>query len=234
MDTFDSCHIWQAYLPDLEKWQDRYFCVLAPAEKERASRFKTPDLQKQFIIWHGVLKTILGSYLNIAPTDVRFVYSPHGKPSLDLQRPSKKLYFNMSHSNQYALFAFSETVVGIDIEYIDSYAPPDDLAAQNFSTKEIETFNSLPDNAKTEAFFNCWTRKEAFVKALGEGLSYPLKDFDVTLKPGESAKLLEIRRPGADASEWSLHDIEVGMGYKAVLAVHGRPTQILYRSVAGI
>jgi 4'-phosphopantetheinyl transferase len=171
----------------------------------------------------------LGKYLSVNPKKIEFSYNPYGKPSLKPSNMQKGIGFNVSHAEDYILFAVSQNEgVGIDIEYLDPQFSTQEIAEQFFSSSEAAVFQSLPENFKTEAFFNCWTRKEAFIKAIGEGLSCPLKDFDVSLRPGDPAKLLEIRRPGASASEWGLFDIEVGKDYKAALAVKGSVNQLKY------
>jgi 4'-phosphopantetheinyl transferase len=170
----------------------------------------------------GLLRKILGIYLNTKPDRLRFSYGKHGKPSIISGSGKEKLKFNLAHSDGLALYAFTcGRHIGIDIERIRVDFDHEQLAAQFFSPQENAMLRCLPAHMKTEAFFSCWTLKEAYIKAKGDGLSLPLNQFDVSLVPGEPATLLNYRGDPQEASRWSLKQLRAGPGYTAALAVEG-------------
>ncbi|HYO92152.1 MAG TPA: 4'-phosphopantetheinyl transferase superfamily protein [Pyrinomonadaceae bacterium] len=164
----------------------------------------------------------MGAYLNIVPEQLRFRYGSFGKPALISDSGGKELRFNVAHSGGRALYAFSSRrELGIDIEQVREDFDYLEIAEHFFSRREISTLRALPAAAQARGFFNCWTRKEAYIKAHGAGLSIPLNSFDVSLVPGEPARLLSVRDDPQAASRWSLQEIEVEAGYVAALAVEG-------------
>jgi 4'-phosphopantetheinyl transferase len=163
---------------------------------------------------------LLGKYLNLSSAELRFQYSPYGKPSLDNVSPGERLRFNLSHSHERALVAFTRAgKMGVDLEFMRADFDFHEVAERWFSAREVEMFSALPASLRTEAFFNCWTRKEAYVKARGEGLSHPLKSFSVSLAPDEAARFLSIEGDAMHYSRWSLQNLQVAEGYAAALAV---------------
>jgi 4'-phosphopantetheinyl transferase len=165
---------------------------------------------------------VLGQYLAGNPADLRFSYNDYGKPLLTGDHGLK---FNLSHSHEVALVAVTrDAAVGVDVEHVRSDFASEEIARRFFSRLEVETFSSLPKEEKVAAFFRCWTRKEAYIKAIGKGLSQPLDGFDVTLAPADPAALL--RADEDDRLSWSMSVIAVGHGYAAALAVEGVPSQI--------
>jgi len=194
--------------------------ILAEDERERAARFRDPMHGARFAVGRGVLRTLLGHYLNRRPEDIRFSYSDYGKPFID--DTAETLRFNLSHSQELVLYAFThQRQIGIDIEYIRSVSSRNQIAEQFFSHNENQALSALPVAQQTIGFFNCWTRKEAYIKAHGEGLSLPLHQFDVTLAPGEPAALIETRVALDHADRWALEAIRPGTDYFAALAVEG-------------
>jgi 4'-phosphopantetheinyl transferase len=164
------------------------------------------------------LRLLLGHYSATDPPSLRFVYNPYGKPTL-ADVPS--LHFNLSHAGDLILYAFAyNRRVGIDVELVRNDIEIVSLARHIFSQKEQRIFFALPPDQQIEAFFNGWTRKEAYVKARGLGFALPLDGFDVSLHPGEAA-LLQTRDDPDEAARWSLRALEAGAGYKAALAVEG-------------
>ncbi|HKP10473.1 MAG TPA: 4'-phosphopantetheinyl transferase superfamily protein, partial [Blastocatellia bacterium] len=150
-----------------------------------------------------------------------FGYSEHGKPSLAGSH-SGDLRFNVSHSHELALFAFTwGRELGVDIEWIRPEVAGEQIAEQFFSRDEVATLRALPPGRQAEAFFNCWTRKEAYIKARGEGLSLPLHLFDVSLAPGEPAALLRAAMSD-ETTRWTMTALAPGAGYKAALVAEGR------------
>jgi len=213
----DGIHIWQASLNQpTERWQ-AMVDLLSQDETKRAAAFIFERDRRKFIVARAVLRQLLGHYLNINPLEVNFTYADKGKPSL---ANAPTLQFNVSHSHELALYAFGvNQPLGIDLEYKREITDMQGIARGNFSAQENAIFNALPDHLKTEAFFNCWTRKEAYIKALGEGLSHPLDTFDVTLAPNETARLIEVRNYPNEAAQWTLHAFTPQPNYVAALAV---------------
>ncbi|TMB89361.1 MAG: 4'-phosphopantetheinyl transferase superfamily protein, partial [Chloroflexi bacterium] len=175
----------------------------------------------------GILRAILGRYLSRDPRTLHFCYSQYGKPSLVSEGCSDPLFFNVSHSHGMALYAISRNFnIGVDIEYMRMDIECEQIAVRFFSPYEVRMLLAVPKGVQHEAFFNCWTRKEAYIKGRGLGLSLDLNQFDVSLIPGEPAAILNIREEGQDVSRWSLHALSPGPGYKAALAIEGQPSRI--------
>ena len=218
----DEVHVWRAFL-DLEPHHVQGLQrTLLPGELERAGRFRFVRDRRRFIVARGVLRAILSRYLNIEPCQVRFSYNPYGKPALARGLGDDRLRFNLAHSHALALCAVTRNrEVGIDLERIRADLVSRQTAEQFFSPREIAVLRSLPKAAQTAAFFHCWTRKEAYIKARGEGLSFPLDRFDVSLAPGEPAALVNTPGDPSEAARWSLKDLSPGPGYVAALAVEG-------------
>jgi 4'-phosphopantetheinyl transferase len=216
-------HVWQATLDQTPPRIDNYLRTLSEDERKRADRFHFQRDREHFIVARGALRHILGLYLSRAPDSLSFQYSSHGKPALVLESGSDAISFNLSHSNGTALYAMTRArEVGVDIESIRGGQQAEQIAERFFSTREISTLHALPPVLQRQAFFLCWTRKEAYIKAKGEGLSLPLDQFDVSLTPGEPAELLDTRPDPLEARRWSLRDlVPEPPGYAAALAVEG-------------
>lgn len=192
--------------------------TLAGDERERADRFRFDAHRRAYVVGRGTLRTILARYLGADPARLSLGAGAHGKPFL----AGARLRFNLSHSGDVALYAVATGVeVGIDVELITSGVNHDALAARFFSARERDDLLALPAAARPEAFFACWARKEAVVKAFGNGLSMRLCDFDVSLTTGDTARLIEVRGRPEEAGRWSLRPLDVGPGYAAALAVEG-------------
>jgi 4'-phosphopantetheinyl transferase len=218
-------HVWRAPLDQPQSLTD-FFATLAPDEKQWAARFHFQKDREHFIAARGMLRAILSRYLNIKPDDLAFGYSAYGKPFL-VNEQGGDVRFNVSHSHSLALFAFArEHDLGIDVEQIRTEVAEEQIAERFFSACEVAALHALPANQQAEAFFNCWTRKEAYIKARGEGLSLPLDQFDVTLAPGEPAALLRTRIAANEASRWSMIELAPAAGYKAALVVEARDWQL--------
>jgi 4'-phosphopantetheinyl transferase len=223
----DEVHVWLASLQSpssviLDLWR-----TLAPDEKQRALKFHFQRECDRFIVSRGLLRAILSCYLAQAPEQIRFSYNEFGKPALRNGLPDGSLEFNLSHADNRAVFAISrQRRVGIDIERMRSDIANETVAKHFFSTREQEDLSTLTPEEWQKGFFTCWTRKEAFVKAQGEGLSIPLSEFDVSLLPDETAALLKVRSGGAKATDWSLHELPIGSDYTAALAVEGHNWQL--------
>lgn len=222
-----SVHLWRV---PLQGWPladlDALFVTLAADEQLRAGRFHFRRDRDSFVVARGVLRSLLARYLDALPADIRFAYSPYGKPALDW--PGSELRFNLSHSHQLALVAVAQgRDLGVDLEHRVPERATMAVARQCFGDDELAALASLPAEQWAEGFYNGWTRKEALIKARGEGLSLPLTQIAVSLLPGEPARLLRSTDP-ADLRRWSLHALDPGPGYAAALAVEGQPPSLSY------
>ena len=214
-------HVWRL---ELEQPVARYVELLDAEELSRANRFHFEKDRKHFTVARGSLRVLLGRYLDRDPKQVQFTYGPYGKPALPGFGP---LRFNMSHSHGIALYALTEgRDIGVDVEYVRADFTSDDIARRFFSPFEVESLCGLPAEDRVASFFRCWTRKEAYIKATGRGLSQPLDGFDVTLGPGETAAL--VRTDDGSHERWSMANIDVGPGYAGALVVEGPVTTIRY------
>jgi 4'-phosphopantetheinyl transferase len=209
-------HVWQARIDAPPAHAAGLEYILSPDEKERAGRFVFEHLKSAFIVARGTLRVLLGNYLGIAPRDVLFRYGTNGKPAL--AEPGL-IDFNASHSDALAVFAFTRGCeIGIDVEKVRPIEDMRNIADHFFCAEEAEELMSLEPGLRERAFFNCWTRKEAYIKAIGKGLSEPLDSFRVSLEPGRPARLIHIRGNALAAEEWTFHDLPVASGYVAALA----------------
>jgi 4'-phosphopantetheinyl transferase len=228
----DEVHVWRASLDLSTSRVLRLRQALTADELGRVARFHFQRSRDRFIVARGSLRTILGRYLGLEPGQVRFSYSPFGRPAPIAPSgcPGQRaLDFNLSHSGDLALFALARgRKVGVDVERISADVDWEPMAERFFSPRESAALRALPPGVRREAFFTCWTRKEAVVKARGEGLSLPLDRFDVSVVPGEPAALLATRDDPGEASRWTLRDLSPGPGYVAALAVEGRDLRLRY------
>ncbi|HZQ70139.1 MAG TPA: 4'-phosphopantetheinyl transferase superfamily protein [Terriglobales bacterium] len=197
--------------------------LLSEDEIARADKFRFEQGRNEFTITRGLLRTLLGHYLDVAPQQLRFSYTAHGKPQLEgASKPRAE--FNVSHSDGIAVIAFADRRrLGVDVEKVRLDFEHQHIAERFFSENEREQLQKIPRQDIPFAFFRCWTRKEAFIKALGEGLSHPLHQFDVELRADEPARLLSTRPDPAEAARWTLFDIPVPAGYTAALATEDSP-----------
>lgn len=220
-------HLWQIHqiAPDDEILRGR--SVLSPEELERADRFHFDKHRRRFIVAHAAMRTILSSYLNVSPSDVAFTYGPKGKPALSADLEPSGIRFNLSHSGDYALLGVTRNhILGVDIEFINHESGTEEIATSFFSPAEIETLQAVPDAQKAPVFFSCWTRKEAYIKAVGDGLSIPLDSFDVAFAPGARPALLRVQVP--EHQFWKMYDLPAPEGYKAALVVEGDGHRLKY------
>jgi 4'-phosphopantetheinyl transferase len=219
----DEVHVWRATLDQTPAQIQSFRHNLAADEQARAERFHFERDCGHFIVARGVLRAILGGYLKRAPECLSFCYSSHGKPALAGESDGAAIRFSVSHSHGVALYAVTRgREVGIDLERIRSDLAIAEIAGRFFSRQEVAMLQTLPTEAQREAFFHCWTRKEAYLKARGEGLSLPLDQFDVSLAPGEPAAILGAQPDPSEASRWSLQELTPAPGYVAALAVKGQ------------
>lgn len=219
----DMVHVWRADTGMPASRLAALCQLLAPDERARAARFLHEEDRRRYTVARGVLRRLLARYLGVAPTAVEFRYGAHGKPALAETAEGRDLRFNLSHSHGLALHAFAiGREVGVDVERMRPNTDVMAVARRFFSPAEVDALTKLPAGQRREAFFNCWTRKEAFIKAHGEGIALGLGRFGVTLRPGEPAALLRFDGDPAEAARWSMYALDAGEGYKAALAVGGK------------
>lgn len=211
-------HLWKKSFDVSPEEMERCYDPLSPEERTRAQRFLVEPPRRAFILTRGTLRLLLGKYLGRAPRDLSFRSTKFGKLFLN---EGNKLRFNVSHTDGVALLAFvSGPEVGVDVEKIRAVKDLKDLANRFFSVSEREKLNGLElEDELHAAFFRCWTRKEAYIKGKGEGLSIPLHQFDVSIEPGETQALIATRPEASDADRWLVSDICFDRSYAAAVAI---------------
>lgn len=219
-------HVWVASLNRPQALRDRLWQHLAADEQERAKRFYFDRDRNHYVVARGLLRQLLGHYLQRPAEQIEFAYGEHGKPALAAQLGSN-VRFNLSHAQGIALLAFARNrEVGVDIEQVRPLDDGEQIAERFFSKNEVAEFTAVPAAQKPQAFFNCWTRKEAFIKVIGEGLSCPLDSFDVTLKPGDPAALLQVQGSQKAAARWKLLNLEPATGYAGAVIAEGQDWEL--------
>jgi 4'-phosphopantetheinyl transferase len=214
----DDVHLWRAALDCDAPVLSRLETTLSPDETARANRFIFPTDRGHFVAARGILRELLGAYLMLPPAELKFRYGNYGKPALDANATESDLQFNLSHSGGVAIYAFSlGRRLGVDVERIRPQLAGEDIARRYFAAREVAELQALPAHRRAEGFFLCWTRKEAYVKAHGAGLSLPLDSFTVTLTPGRAAEL-----EAEDSNQWSMCSVESVPGFVAAMVAEGR------------
>ena len=198
------------------------YATLSAEERERAGRFRFAEHRRHYIACRGMLREVLASYLDVFPSQVKFEYNEYGKPTLR----GTDVRFNVSHSAGRAMFAVTRgREVGVDVEFVDERFVQEQIPERFFSPREVETLRSLPADQQTDAFFRCWTRKEAYIKARGLGLALALDSFDVSLRPDVPAELL------GGAGDWSLREIPAPEGFQAAVVSEGWDWRVSMREM---
>jgi 4'-phosphopantetheinyl transferase len=210
-------HLWQRRLDASAAEVNAYCRLLSSEEQERALRFRVERPRKEFVLTRGTLRTLLAQYLGITPQEVHFRYAVRGKPALEGE---SGLCFNVSHTDGLALMAFvMRRTIGIDVENLVRGVDAQRLAERFFSERERQALRSLRGDELQAAFFRCWTRKEAYIKAKGDGLSLALHEFDVSIAEQDRDALLATRPDPTEAARWTVCDVPMGTGYVAAVAV---------------
>jgi 4'-phosphopantetheinyl transferase len=212
-------HVWAAPLEVTPQALEELTATLCPLERERAALFRFERDRNRFTAGRGQLRTILGRYLQTKPQAIEFAYGEHGKPFV-AGLAGSGLHFNLAHSQDLALLAVTRVApVGVDVEHIRLPEDADQLVARFFSPRESATFQRLTREHKPAAFFNLWTRKEAWLKATGEGIGSRLDQVEVSFLPGEPARLLSLSSAAQSPATWTLHELAPAPGFAAALAV---------------
>jgi 4'-phosphopantetheinyl transferase len=225
-------HLWVVQLEASEKNLARAMALLAGDEVERAERFRFERHRRAYVLGRAALRVLLGSYLGLEPAAIAFTYGPQGKPALADAACSVR--FNASNSGQLAAFVFTDACeIGVDLEQHRALHDLEGIARRFFSPDEAAELLGLPAADRAAAFFNCWTRKEAYIKAMGGGLSIPLDSFRVTLRPGDEARMVTFEGSAEAARGWTLHTFDPGpLDYKGAIAYRAEPRALLIRRAA--
>jgi 4'-phosphopantetheinyl transferase len=214
-------HVWRVRLGQPSSTVRAFSNILTLDEKERASAYSVEKDRDHFVVARGALRNILSLYLHVLPTRILLCSNDYGKPSVSGQTGDRRLRFNLSHSHGVALLALTRSgEIGVDVEFIREEFAGLAIAESLFSPIEVSRLKALPPDIQVSAFFKCWTRKEAYIKARGEGLSHPLNEFVVSFIPGEPAALVSTARNPGEASQWSLLDVHPDPNYVGAIAVN--------------
>jgi 4'-phosphopantetheinyl transferase len=223
----DAVHVWRASLDQHADVVNQLEKVLTEEEADRARRHHFDAGRRHFVVARGVLRTILSRYIGCAPGELGFWHNACGKPFLAFPSGHVSLHFNLSHSGSLALLAITRhRHIGVDLERVRTDVARERIAEHMFSPAETARLRALPLDRQPEAFFQCWTRKEAYIKARGQGLSIPLRQFTVPVDPDEPVRLVEVDPDPTAPSSWYLCDLFPGEGFMAALAVEGLGWQL--------
>jgi len=214
-----EAHVWTLPLALEPHALAKLWNLLSSDEQLRASRFRFDLHRNRFIAGRGLLRIVLGAYCGNAPARLLFHYGPNGKPQL----PAQRLHFNLAHSEDVGVLAISEAgPVGVDIEHVRTLPEFDELVSRFFCTHEAEQFSALPEEQQPDAFFNLWTRKEALLKATGEGIGESLNKVEVSFLPGDPARIIAVPPERWASQEWSFVELRVPLPCVATLAIPGQ------------
>jgi len=217
----DEVHVWRIDLDDLSRSSESAVACLSQDENERASAFHFDQDRLRFLAGRSTLRRILARYCELSPREIRFTYGDQGKPEL-ATRAETGLRFNLSHSRELALCGVTrDRTIGVDVERVRVRSNIERIASRFFSAVENAALRTIPAEQQREAFFRCWTRKEAYLKALGSGVFGGSTGFDVSLGPGEPARLLRVHDDPLEAARWTLCDLDPADGFVGAVLVRG-------------
>lgn len=223
----DEVHVWRGVLPFSESRRAASWLLLDDEERSRADAFRSDEHRAQFVAAHGMLRALLARYTGTDPAALRFRRDAAGKPALEAGGAGTT--FNMAHTREVVVCAFARgREVGVDAEQIRDIEELE-LARRFFSAREVAALEALPADALREGFFTCWTRKEAYLKARGDGLQFPLRGFTVSLRRGEAAALLEVPEAPEEARRWRLESLLLAPGHVGAVAAEGHDWQLRCR-----
>jgi 4'-phosphopantetheinyl transferase len=220
-------HVWLASLDWSPQGVDQIRRFLSEDEQKRSQSFYFPKDARHYTVARGLLRVILGNYIGVKPDMIEFCYNRYGKPTLEKTFAGDQIRFNVSHSHGKALIAVSQyRSLGVDIEFIRPNPERLKIADRFFSEREAALLRTLPKRQQEEGFYLCWTRKEAYIKAAGKGLSIPLDQFDVSLEPGNQAALLRNDLDPAETARWLFYSLPPTPGWALALVAEGEPADI--------
>jgi len=226
----DEVHVWNVNGADAVPALSALEGILSPEERQRADRLVLAADRRRFVAAHGILRQLLGAALGLEPSALEFVANAFGKPALGPRRGQANVSFNLAHSGGVVLIALAAgRRVGVDVELVRADFDVLELAGAVFSARERQDLASIAPAGRTAAFFRGWTRKEAYVKACGEGLSRPLRDFSVTLGPDEPPGVMGDSGDLAHPGPWSVFDLAPAAGHFGAVVVEGPPVRLLVR-----
>ena len=218
----NAVHVWRATLDAGETYALSAREMLSRDERARADRFLRPEHGRRFTLGRAVLRALIARYVDTTPGSLVFTYNEQKKPSLKDDFAKEKLQFNVSNSGGIGLFAFTRNrAIGVDVEAIEEGLELEKIARRYFSPFEVEQLFGLPENKRVNAFYQCWTRKEAYIKARGGGLAIPLNSFDVSLVPGQTPRLLRSDDLAVPLGIWNLRELKPAEHFAGALAVEG-------------
>jgi 4'-phosphopantetheinyl transferase len=224
----DEVHVWRAALRPSGQWLARLNVVLNPEELTRASQYRLALDRDDYLATHVVLRFLLGQYTATEPSQLRFRFGSCGKPWLE-SRGRGAVEFSLSRRNGLALYAFARHWrVGVDVEFLRASHPTDVLVADLFSLPERLALSDLSSPERERAFFTCWTRKEAFLKGTGDGLTHPLDQFSVSMEACPAAVVELGDDAGRPPTDWRIHSVDVGSDYAAALAVESSHARVTF------
>lgn len=225
----DEIHVWVASLNQPNRSLALLDKTLSIDERQRAERFFFERDRRRFIAGRGILRVILGRYLDLPPRQIQFQYSANGKPYLSVKFHPCLIEFNLSHSSELALYALTcHRQIGIDIEALQPMPQAEEIAGQFFSENECTSILRLPKALRTKRFFELWTCKEAYIKALGEGLSHPLNQFEIAQISNNTKSIVDLTQSLEESRAWSITSFQPSAGYIAALAVDNHDWRIKF------
>ena len=223
----EQVELWSISLDAPSRELRRLQQTLCAAERERAARFVFKRHRRRFVVAHDALRRILAGYVDVAAERLELEAGPHGKPALTPACGGDRLRFNLTHSHELALVAVGcGRELGVDVEHIRPLPDLEAIATRHFAAAEVEELLAMPPGNRTGAFFRCWTRKEAYLKALGDGLARPLGGFRVTLVAEAPARLVEVEGLPDEPRRWSLQHLDPAPAYVGALAFEGSGCEV--------
>jgi 4'-phosphopantetheinyl transferase len=217
-----AIHVWRVGLDAPTTIVTKLSTTLSKDERQRTEQLVLERHRHRFIIGRAGLRILLGAYLKQAPKELVFSYGPHGKPALQTDRSASSIRFNLAHSQSIALYAFAlDRDVGVDVEHWQAVEDAAGIAQRFFAPDEIKELKALPTDRWEEGFYRCWTRKEAYIKARGKGLTIPLSTFSVIVRSGERAASVRSTADPEGVSQWSVEEIRPAARSSAAVAAEG-------------
>ncbi len=225
--TSSEVHVWAVWLNTPTEISRAYRDLLVAEEIVRAERFAFENLRRHYEVSQGALRLLLARYLKRLPRELIFTFGPRGKPAL---ADDVHLQFNLSNSGEMSLYALTTNCeIGVDVEQVRPLIDLSDLASRYFCDAEAAELSSIDDERfRLEAFYRCWTRKEAYIKAIGTGLYHPLDQFQVTLLANDPARFVHIGGSAKTADGWTLQHLDPAPDYIGALAYQGAPRKIIF------